>query len=282
MRVLITGGTGFIGQNVVRESRHADHSVTVWQDPIAAIGQWQQPVDVVIHLAAVSRFDQFAEAPHLGFNANVIGTAEVLRYCQRVGARCVFASSSGVYGPAAYRRPLLETDPLAPSSPYAMSKWLAERLCEITTLAHDLTVVILRLFNVYGPKQHHSFLIPDLLDALQSGRPIELRMPSAIRDFVYVDDVVEAVFLACMISQRGLHIINIGSGEGHCVSDVVRKAEHVFGRAVLVERAHPHLAEATIVIADIHRAWELLKWRPRYTLDEGLQMIKASEGTSRQ
>src|SRR5215470_12786524 len=128
-RALVTGANGFIGRQVMAILRMRLPAVRAFAGDVREMATHDERADVVVHLAAFVRHDQFAEAPRYGYDVNVLGTQSVLEYCRRVGARCVLASTSAVYGTAASAA-LLESAPPEPLSAYAISKWLAERLCE--------------------------------------------------------------------------------------------------------------------------------------------------------
>lgn len=227
LRVLLTGSSGFIGVRVATALRSRSVRPAVLPGDVREMSACREPTDVVVHLAGVTRSEQFRKAPAHGYDVNVVGTQAVLNYCRRVRARLVFASTSGVYGRASAGARLTESSPVEPLSPYAMSKRLAERLCEQAAVDGDVPSTVLRLFNVYGPGQHESFLVPHVIQCLQEGRPVALRMPSALRDFVYVDDVAEALCAAAELVHDGFRIFNIGAGHATTVLDMVRAAERV-------------------------------------------------------
>jgi nucleoside-diphosphate-sugar epimerase len=264
---LVTGGSGFIGRRLVQHLTAAGWSVQLWPDEVRQIERCRAQVEVVFHLAAATRPDRFATALAESYDINITGTLAVLNYCRRVGAKCVFASTSAVYQAPVGAGLLAESSPLQPSLPYGVSKWVAENLCR----HHETPVVILRLFNVYGPGQHPDFLVPHLLDCLRQQRPITLRMPQAQRDFVYVDDVVSALRLAAEPAVANEAIFNIGSGQASRIIDLLHLAETVTGRpAVEIKTGGANEGEVAAAIADIRLAAQGLGWQPHYTLAAGL------------
>ena len=252
-----------------------------WHEDVRSLMRCDRRVDAVIHLAGVSRHDDFATDPQRSYEVNVTGTLAVLNYCQRVGARCVLASSSAIYRLPQGHHPLSEEAPIGPGLPYGTSKWLAEMLCQRQATDMGVQSVALRLFNVYGPDQHPSFLVPYVVDCLSRGRPISLRMPNAIRDFVYVDDAVDAFIRASRVGHEGFMAFNIGTGEKTRVIELVRLAEEVYGRAVAVDVVGANEGEPSAVIADISRAHAELGWTPRYDLRTGLEAMKAATQVER-
>ena len=277
LRVLVTGAGGFIGRRVMATLQPRLRSVDAFAGDVRDLATYDGRADVVLHLAALVRHDQFAAAPARGYDVNVVGTQGVLNYCRRVGARCVLASTSGIYRATTVATPVPESAAVEPLSPYAMSKWLAERLCEQQAKDAGVASVALRVFNVYGPGQHGAFLIPHVVHSLMEGRPIVLRMPEAIRDFVYVDDVAEAFYRAALLQARhGFCVFNVGSGCATRVRDMVEVAEHLFGPATRIETSRQHPGEPDAVVADTTQARRELGWAPQYDLVAGLQAMKAA------
>ena len=169
-------------------------------------------MDTVYHLAAVTDRQMFVENACEAYDVNVCGTLAVLHYCRKVGATCVMTSTSGVYNGSSESENLSESDEINPSNPYSLSKWLAEEVCKYESENMGVRTIILRLFNVFGYGQDSSFLIPYIVNCLIAGEKMNLRMPEATRDFVYIDDVVEALLKAGQIRDTYFDVFNIGSG----------------------------------------------------------------------
>jgi len=281
LSVLMTGSKGFIGSHLAPRLLSLGWRVVEWEGDVRAVGGFTQPVDVVLHLAAVSRHDAFAAEPHEAFDVNVTGTLAVLNYCKKMGARPVLASTSGVYGEPEGNGQLSEDAPIGTRSPYAISKWLAENLCRRYAEDMEVASVVLRLFNVYGPGQHPSFLVPYVVDCLAGSKPITLRMPNAVRDFVYVEDVVDAMTKVIGLHAEGFKVFNIGSAFRVSVMDIVRQAEEIFGKAVAISATDPHGGEPSAVVADNTRARRELGWSPKWDLKAGLAMLRAPSDVAR-
>ena len=211
----------------------------------------------------------------MAYEVNVAGTLAVLQYCQSVGARCIMASTSGVYGAAPAGRPLSEEAPIHPLTPYSISKWLAECLCRQQAEAFGVSSVILRLFNVYGAGQQGSFLIPHLIGGLLRRERLRLRMPDAVRDFVYIDDVVEAFVNAARLAESKGSVFNIGSGRPTRIRDVIQLAETVIGPSCGMDTTGPDAGEPSVVVADITKAQSQLRWMPAYDLFSGLCAMRS-------
>lgn len=277
---IVTGSTGFIGRRLSARLQLDGWDTRAWETDVREIARHEEAVDVVFHLAAISQHDRFVTEPHDAYDVNVTGTQAVLNYCQAVGATCVLTSTSGIYRSGPGTSCVQEDAPTGPSLPYAISKWLAESLCRRQAEARGVLSVALRLFNVYGPGQHASFLVPHVLDCLLEERALHLRMPEAIRDFVYVDDVVDGLVKASAYEHGGYAAFNIGSGEATRVIDLVHLAEEVWGKTASIEVSEPHTGELPSMAADVTRARQELGWTPRHDLRAGLLAMKHSLETA--
>jgi nucleoside-diphosphate-sugar epimerase len=277
---IVTGSTGFIGSRLSARLRLDGWDTRAWETDVREIARHEEAVDVVFHLAAVLRHDRFDTDPHEAYDVNVTGTQAVLNYCQAVGATCVLTSTSGIYRSGRGASFIQEDAPIGPSLPYAISKWLAESLCQRQAEDRGVPSVALRLFNVYGPGQHASFLVPHVLDCLMEERTLRLRMPEALRDFVYVDDVVDGLVKASAYEQPGFAPFNIGSGEATRVIDFVHLAEEVWGKTATIDIGKPHAGELPSMAADVTRARQELGWTPRHDLRAGLMAMKHSLETA--
>lgn len=228
--------------------------------------------DTVFHLAARPGVrESWGEDFDDYLRSNVHGTRRLLEACVRGGVRrLVFASSSSVYGPG--QRPSRETDPTCPVSPYGVSKLAAEQL----SLAYarradsDLTVVALRYFTVFGPRQRPDMAIGRLLFAASTGLPIEIYGDgSQRRDFTYVTDVVEATIAAAGADVTAA-VINVGSGTSTAMHQVVELVAHVTGRPVPITAVATQPGDVRATAADLTEARRVLDYRPTVELREGI------------
>ncbi len=279
MRILLTGSRGFIGRHVVASVHGRTGEVIEWSDDIRNLNKCTERSEVVLHLAGVSRNERFNEMDYESYANNVVGTAAVLNYCNRFGARCVLASTSAVYRPSDGAHSVAEDAAIRPASAYGISKWLAENLCHQQAGDAGTASTVLRLFNVYGPGQHPSFVVPYVVQCLKERRPIFLRMPDGIRDFVYVTDVVDALLKAARLRDPGVRVFNIGSGRAVRIREMVRMAERVFGQAVAVEEAPVHPDEIAAVVGDPSRARDELGWTAIHDLEAGLTAMRNESKT---
>jgi UDP-glucuronate 4-epimerase len=302
-RALITGAAGFIGSHLAVELLHRGWSVTgldtrssasdmvaaenlaeLVSDPrfqfVAAdvtaddLAILTEGVQVVFHLAAVpgvrrSWGDRFSDY----LNCNVLGTQRLLEACAVTDVpRLVFASSSSVYG-AGTGKPSRETDLPLPLSPYGVSKLAAERLClaYASQRGAATSVIALRYFSVYGPRQRPDMAFSRIMRAALSGRAISLYGTGAQRrDFTYISDAVAATIAAATADVRA-EVVNVASGRCVSLADARKAIARLAGAEVPAQRrvAQPGDVEATA--ADLTKAAELLDYRPGVDLDDGLQ-----------
>jgi UDP-glucose 4-epimerase len=238
---LVTGGAGFIGSHIAARLIERGEQVRVFDNfstgkignlaPLGfqaelikgdlrdaeALRRAMRGVEVVFHQAADPSVPRSMADPAACYESNVVGTVNVLQAAHEAGVRrVVFASSCAVYGDEP-TLPKRETTPLAPMSPYATSKLAGEQLCQVYTRVFGVEAVALRYFNVFGPRQDpnsaYAPVIPRFIKALQDGQPPTVFGDGEqTRDFVYVDDVVQANLLAAQSPDAPGRIFNIASG----------------------------------------------------------------------
>jgi nucleoside-diphosphate-sugar epimerase len=273
---LITGAGGFIGQALCTHLRSEGKSVlalTSADGDVSSADTWKalEPARVVYHLAGRSYVpDSWTRSADF-LAANVVGTERALAYCREHGARLVFASAY-VYG-IPERLPIGEGDKVAPNNPYALSKRLAEQLCEFAAQYHGVTSTALRIFNVFGPGQRAEFLIPKILEQVAEAREIRLFDLAPRRDYVFLDDVVNAFAKAADVNP-GFHSFNVGSGVSLSVSEIVEKIQAVAGtRLPVVSDSLERRQEIPDVVADITSAQLGMGWRPQWSFERGIEQI---------
>jgi UDP-glucose 4-epimerase len=298
VRVLVTGATGYVGSALVRRLLAAGHEpVALVRDGDARlpdgvavrVGDVLDPPSLraaahgaggAVHLAALTRVRESGGDAGRYRAVNVDGTAAVLDALEATGApdgppRLVFASSAAVYG-AATQRPIPETAPAAPRGPYAETKLAAERLIAGRAGRGAVAAVVLRVFNVAGALDGHgdtdpTRLIPRVL-AVAAGLAPRLEIygdGTAVRDYVHVGDVADAMVAALAAARPGTPpVYNVG-GTPAAVLDLVAAAERVTGRPVAVVHRPGNPGEAPDLRADTTAIRAALAWRPvRSALDD--------------
>ncbi len=290
-RIVVTGAAGFIGGHVVgrlqalgadvvpvdsRPLRDAGRSVTVdLTSPGAVDRAVAHGVAAVVHLAALTSVLGSVARPAETFETNVAVTAALLERCRAVAcASFVFASTNAVAGESAGRT-IDENIPMRPLTPYGASKAACEMLLSAYSAAYGVQSAALRLTNVYGPGMGgKDSVVPRIIRAARSGAPFEIYGDGhQTRDYVHVDDVVEAVVLA--ITQGVSGALVIGSGVSTSVLDLVALVREAAGVAIPTRHVGSKPGEMRHVAVDVSLAAGL-GWRPSVSLAPGLQALWSS------
>ena len=274
-KILITGGNGFLGKHLFSMLRQITRQVSLYEGDIRGISSFRKHYDIVYHLAAINKIDSAGDASLL-FESNVIGTLAVMSYCLRADAKCVFASSSAVYKPDTQNRKLSEHSCVRPVSLYGATKMLAEYICKYYAENFGISIAALRIFNIYGPGQKIPFMIPDITSQLSKNKPVSLRTPMAVRDFVYVSDVANAFILSGALEFEGFLALNIGSGKGISVQNLARKLILQKRSACRIDKNNISDTARTYVVADLRNTAKILDWKPEISLSRGLFEVARS------
>lgn len=277
-RALVTGAGGFIGRPLVSRLRQEGvrvsavdkaqgFDVCVWANFERLL---KRKWDLVYHLAGVMHVPYSWKCPHETFTTNLLGTLNVLEFCRLTEAAHLVFVSSAMYGSPKYL-PIDETHPISPTNPYSWSKYSAEELCRGYSKLYGLNVTILRPFNIYGPGQRTDFVVASVVEQARSNKCIEVNDLAPKRDYLYVDDMVEAFVAAGRRKQIGIEVFNIGSGTSHSVGDVVNTAcEQADDPLKVVVTGESRKGEVLDVVADIRAARRALKWKPTVDLKDGI------------
>ncbi len=274
--ILVTGSTGFIGKHLISKLKNADNEVMGINNAngdIADEATWLNlpPAAVVIHLAASTFVPASWKNPAIFLKTNLLGTISALDYCKRYGSRMVFLSSY-LYGNPD-KLPIPETAELRPNNPYALSKKLAEEACEFYSKYHGIDVTILRPFNVYGPGQTENFLIPSIIKQIISGNSIYVKDLEPKRDYIYIDDLIDAITKASKLKDR-FSVFNIGTGKSYSVAELIELTQKVLGKNLPIHSSNERRPEEIMdTVADITKASIFLDWQPKWTLKEGIESI---------
>jgi len=305
VKVLVTGGAGFIGSRLADKLLERASLVVVYDNfddfyagkennvahnlrnpkyrlikadilDYETLLRVMKEVDVVFHEAAQPGVRFSLENPLKTNRVNVEGTLNVLMAAKQTGVKkVVYASSSSVYGTPKYV-PMDEGHPKNPSSPYAVSKLVAEEYCRVFSEVYGLEIVSLRYFSVYGPRQRPDQAVRAFAERIARGQPpIVYGDGSQTRDFTYVDDVVEATIKAAEVDDIGGEVFNIGFGRETSIKDLVHKLiklMEVEGK-VEPEFKPSYKGDFPRTLADNSKARRVLGWEPTTSLDEGLRLF---------
>ena len=292
MRALVTGGAGFVGSHVVdsllargdevhvvdnlatgsRNNLAAGaefHELDIRDPALEALGAEIRP-EAVFHLAAQADVGTSVERPAYDAEVNVVGTVRVLETAWATGGRVVFTSSGGaIYGEC--DEPATEDHARVPLSPYAVSKLAGEEYVAGWNRLHGTGHVVLRLGNVYGPRQLPALeggVVAIFLDRLARDETAEIFGDGAqVRDFVHVSDVAVAFLRA---AERGTGTYNVGTGVATSILDLYRLCATAAGVDREPNFAAPRLGELRRSVIDATRAERELDWRPATSLEDGL------------
>ena len=312
-RILLTGGAGFIGSHVAEALLQRRAHLTIvdslhdfyspdWKkenlEEIRRNGDFEfHQVDIcdgprlrdviskarpeqVIHLAARAGVRPSISEPGAYVDVNVGGTVNLLELCREYGVgKFIFGSSSSVYGATA-RAPFSEDQvELRPISPYAATKLAGEMLCYTYAHLHQLPVVCLRFFTVYGARQRPDLAIHKFTALIESGKAIPVFGTGTTgRDYTYVDDIVAGVLAAAEYNPPGdapFDVFNLGNSHPVKLSELVALLEHATGKKAICEQKPPQPGDVPLTWADISKAGRLLGYRPATSLEAGLQRFVA-------
>jgi UDP-glucose 4-epimerase len=301
MRVLITGGAGFLGAALAHRLVREGHRVQVLDDlsagdparlpkgihftrgdvsDVPRLWTLLRDVDCVYHLAARVFVAESVLYPREYNDVNVGGTVSIMEAMRDAGVmRVVFTSSGAVYGNQGHQ-PVHEDLEPDPDSPYAVSKLAAEHYVRTIGRLWGIETVILRVFNAYGPGQfapvYRAPVIPALMkQALSGGSLVIFGDGTQTRDFVYVDDVVDALVAAATADSVDRAIINVGSGQGTNINQLAQRIGLATERSVRLLHSQAKDGGVPRLVADLTLAQEKLGFRPRFSLEEGLRRLLA-------
>ena len=298
--MLVTGGAGFIGSNLVRallargdDVRVLDNFSTGNRTNLEGLGvdviegelrsyervhNAVRGVELVFHLGALGSVPRSVADPLTSSAVNVEGTLNVLLAARDEGVRrVVYSSSSSVYGSRA-ELPVREDQPTDPISPYGVAKLAAERYCvAFSRVYHRFETVVVRYFNVFGPRQSphsvYAAMVPLFITAIAEGRPVLVYGDGEQRrDFTYVDNVVEATLAAGDAPGANGRIFNVAGSSPATVNHVAETIGTILGREVRKEHGPPRPGDIRDSWADVTAAREVLGWDTTIDLEEGLRL----------
>ena len=308
MHILVTGGAGFIGNNLIRKLFQDNPGVRITCidnfDPFysANIKQFNirdfkanpnfrflyidialasanelselltETVDTIVHIAAKVGVRPSIENPLAYQMANVIGLQNMLDFAkERSIKQFVFASSSSVYGVNDHY-PWKEDEKLMPISPYAMTKLSGEMLGYVYSKLFGIRFIALRFFTVYGPSQRPDLAIHKFTKCILKGEPITMYGDgNTSRDYTYIDDTVLGIVAAIKYDKSDFEIINLGNNYTVSLKELISAIEDVTGKKAVIEQLPEQPGDVPKTFADISKAKKLLDYNPRTNLEEGLK-----------
>ena len=292
MKCLVTGGNGFIGSHIVDRLVDLGYETVVIDDLSAPENEefyfndgadyfkknitkddcssYFEDVDFVFHLAARSRIQPTIDAPCQCFETNVIGTQRVLEWSRMHSIKkLMYSGTSSLYG----HQNVTPFNPNMPAdclNPYSMSKWVGEQICKLYNQLYDLNTIVLRYFNVYGPREpvkgEYAPVIGLFKRQFRNGQPMTIVGDGEQRrDFTYIDDVVDSNILSMHNEGTEHKIYNIGTGRSHTINEIVGM---IGGENPWTIHLAERPAEVRETLADIEGTIECLGWKPKRRLEE--------------
>ena len=293
MKALVTGGAGFIGTNLIKRLLKDEHDVVSidnystgkreneqdgckYLDMDLAVstpkhGSWGQgkfqleEPDVIYHLAALPRIQPSFEDPAITFEANVLGTMNILEWARKNNTPVVYAGSSSVHG-GKYK------------NPYTFTKWQGEELCKMYSEIYDLPTSICRFYNVYGP--HHltegeyCTVVGIFERQYKNGESLTITWDGEQRrDFTHVDDIVDGIVRASEEYFKECEIFELGSGVNYSINEIA----DMFGKDYPKEYIEQRPGEYDVTLADYSHARDLLGWNPTRTLQKYVEDFVETE-----
>ena len=291
MRALVTGGAGFIGGHLVEKLVERDWDVMVFDNferasletlrtlpleaelrridirDLEAMKRYAGDVDVIFHLAALTDVVESEVKKDEYWNVNVMGTENVLKIAKDVDAKLIFTSSAAVYGELNnVAREDLKPNPI---SFYGITKLECEKLCMRYYEEYGADIVVLRLFNVFGERARGG-VVKIFLERAKEGKPLIIYGDGeAVRDFIYVGDVVDALIKAALSEKASGRILNVGSGKPTKVKELAEVVAKETGVKIIYESERK--GEIKFSLADISLAKKLLNWNPKIYLIDWLR-----------
>jgi len=248
-------------------------------------------IDYILHQGALPSVPRSINDPITTNNVNILGTLNILEAAKEFGVkRVVYASSSSVYGNSegstsgrSETLPKVESMPVQPLSPYALSKYTGERYCQIYYKIYGLETVVLRYFNVFGPNQdptsQYSAVIPKFIKLMKENkRPIIYGDGKQSRDFTYVSNVVAANILACPTGKATGDIFNIACGERYTLIKLVENINKILGKSIEPVFEKARVGDVRHSLASIEKARKYLNYKVKKSFKEGIKEIIISMG----
>jgi UDP-glucose 4-epimerase len=302
MKYLVTGGAGFIGSNIVSELLSQDQQVVVLDNFATGKRENTLPlmknknltmiegdlrsfhivrtavkgVDYILHQGALPSVPRSINDPITSNDVNILGMLNILEAAKEFGVkRVVCASSSSIYGNSE-SLPKVESMPVNPLSPYALTKYAQERYCQIFSKIYGMETVALRYFNVFGPNQdptsQYSAVIPKFIKLImQDKEPVIYGDGSQSRDFTFVENNVWANIQACTAPKASGEVINIACGKRYTLIDLVDMINEILGKNIEPKFAPDRAGDVKHSLAGIEKAKELLGYEVRVDFKEGLR-----------
>jgi nucleoside-diphosphate-sugar epimerase len=280
-KIAITGSNGFIGKQLVPVLQSLGYNVTeISRSKGLDISDWDSvkelpKCDVIIHLAAKTFVPDSFDNPRVFYDVNQTVTTNAMELARLWQAKIIHMSSY-FYGPPQYL-PVDEKHSIHPHNPYAQTKLIAENIVLGYSRDFNLSGIIFRLFNIYGPNQDDSFLIPTILKQVKSGKVI-LKDPRPKRDFIHVRDVVDAIVTAVEKQFISVQIVNLGSGVSYSVEEIVNLFSIYSKSSFTIDYTNEYRkGEVLDSLSSNAKILDVLGWQAKISIENGISDLLRSE-----
>ncbi len=292
MKIIVTGGSGFLGHHLIQALVKAGHEVKnidlkanpEFPTVIADVRNTDKMLkeiseaQVVFHLASLIEAGESVEKPTRYIDYNVNGTLSILEAMRVNGIKTfIFSSSAAIYGePKSV--PIKEDDRALPINPYGMTKLAMEGLLSSYVKAHGFTGIALRYFNLYGPEEHHepeTHAMPRFIKQIYEGQEVTVWGDGKhLRDYVYIDDIVRAHLLALDLAKKEpqkYHYFNLSTEKPASVLEIVNLIEKTIGKKAKIKHFPERPGDPRVLYASAQKAKEVLGWQAQVSLEEGVR-----------
>lgn len=291
MKIIVTGGAGFLGKHLCRALASAGYQVkvidhhlnpefeTIQADvrDLDAMNEHIKDAEAVFHLAASIEVGESVEDPQSFVDNNITGSLNVLEAMRRNGLKTfIFSSTAAIYGDPT-TIPITEDSRTIPINPYGATKLAMEGLLASYVKIHQFNGVALRYFNLYGPEEHHqpeTHAVPRFIDQIKKGEEVTVWGDgSPKRDYIFIADVVEAHLKALELVKKEpatYHYLNLSTEQATSVLELINKIAEIMGKEPNIKHFPPRLGDPAVLVADASKAKDKLGWQARTSLEEGL------------
>ncbi len=297
MKLIVTGGRGYIGSRLVSRLLELGHEVVILDDLSTSINHKKSDsefikaditdlesllkikvagADAVLHLAAQSSGPKSIEIPDKDISINILGTLNILKWClQNDISRIIYASSFVVYGDHSNEKPIDECSSCEPKSIYALSKRYSERLLDIYAEHHQISWNVIRQFNVYGPGQDltrsDQGMVSIFMNLIMNNSKIKVQGSlDRYRDFIHINDVIQGWEL-CLKNNKPNQIFNLGSGKKTTIRDLIENIRICFDKEIEVFEEGNTPGDILGCHADIEKIKKLLGFKPKFNIKDGVE-----------
>jgi len=297
-KILITGGAGFIGANFAHKFLDLGYNVhliekkgsNLWRlggvrdklglhfvdlknyDELKSLITKLKP-QIILHFAAFGVYQRKQREVKEMIETNLLGTINLINACSKINFKCfINTGSTSEYG--IKDKPMKETDLLEPDNPYGITKAAATMYCQYAAKRLGLPILTMRLFTPYGHFEAKERLIPTVIKSCLENSELKLSSPGSVRDFIFIEDLIEAYLLAIKnIRAIKGEIFNLGTGKQSTIAKVVRTIKKITHSTIKPKygQVKPVQAEPKNWVADISKIKKILNWQPKYDLEEGLK-----------